>query len=145
MQKKCNRCHKVKPVSEFNWRWKALGEKQRTCRDCQKEQKKEWYSRNKEAHKANMYSQKVDKKEAARQYVWQYLATHPCVDCGERDPLVLEFDHVRGIKKYTISQLVMSGYGLKTIQAEISKCQVRCRNCHVRKTHKEQGSWRDQY
>jgi hypothetical protein len=135
----------MKPVTEFNWRWKSLGKRQRTCRDCQKIQKNDWYEKNKETHKSNVYNRKADRKEAARQYVWEYLSTHPCVDCGENDPIILEFDHVSGIKKYTISDLVMMGYSLKTIKAEIRKCQVRCRNCHVRKTHKEQGSWRDQY
>lgn len=145
MQQECNRCHVLKPVEEFNWRWKALGKRQRTCRDCQKEQKNDWYERNKETHKANTYAQKADKVEKARTFIWQYLSTHPCVDCGESDPVVLEFDHVRGNKRDTISRLVVNGYSLRTIKAEVKKCEVRCRNCHVRKTHREQGSWRDRY
>jgi hypothetical protein len=33
----------------------------------------------------------------------QYFRTHPCVDCGERDPVVLEFDHL-GEKSFNIGQ-----------------------------------------
>ena len=70
-----------------------------------------------------------------------YLRANPCVDCGERDIVVLEFDHVRGEKKYNLSQMTSGAFGVATIQAEIEKCEVRCANCHRRKTAKDQG-WR---
>jgi 5-methylcytosine-specific restriction endonuclease McrA len=80
--------------------------------------------------------------EESKQFVWNYLQAYPCVDCGERDPIVLEFDHVRGKKRKIISQLVNSGYGIDVIKKEIAKCEVRCSNCHKRKTAREQGWFR---
>lgn len=71
-----------------------------------------------------------------RQYVLEYLLKNPCVDCGEKDPIVLDFDHVRGIKKSNISDMIDDPAGLKTIQEEIDKCDVRCANCHRRITYK---------
>jgi hypothetical protein len=58
-----------------------------------------------------------------------YLALHPCVDCGERDPVVLEFDHVRGEKRYSISHMISSSMAWTTILEELKKCDVRCANC----------------
>lgn len=62
------------------------------------------------------------------------LMNKECVDCGENDPLVLEFDHVRGEKTLGISDMIARGMKWGLIEAEIAKCEVRCRNCHQRIT-----------
>jgi len=70
--------------------------------------------------------------------VWVYLLCHPCVDCGEPDPVVLEFDHVRGVKAFTIGQ--DAGHvGRDLLIEEIKKCDVRCANCHRRRTAVQLG------
>ena len=143
--KQCATCGEFKNESEYNWRNKLLGKRWGTCRDCQKRQKNDWYAKNKDTHKENVYARKLDKKEEARSFIYDYLSTHYCIDCGEADPVVLEFDHVRGNKRLTISKMVGDGYSVRLIKKEIGKCEVRCRNCHVRKTHREQGSFRDQW
>lgn len=92
------------------------------------EQKQEAQKRNKE------------RVRKAREYVWNYLSAHPCVDCGASDPRVLEFDHIEpSTKTNTISRLVSDGYGIEKIQSEIDKCVVRCANCHRKKTYEDQG------
>lgn len=66
--------------------------------------------------------------------VLEHLASHPCIDCGLGDPVVLEFDHVRGRKRGDVSVLVGNGCSEATVLAEIAKCEVRCANCHRRQT-----------
>lgn len=67
---------------------------------------------------------------------------HPCVDCGESDPIVLEFDHVKGKKLNNIMTLVNWVAASSTLDEEIKKCSVRCANCHRRITVKRSKSWR---
>lgn len=53
--------------------------------------------------------------------------------------MVLEFDHIRD-KTIAVSRLTPSSTP-KRILAEIQKCEVRCVNCHMRRTA-EQFGWR---
>ena len=73
------------------------------------------------------------------QFLFAYFETHPCVDCEETDPLVLTFDHVRGRKMHNISNLVGQHRSFRSIRTEIKKCDVRCANCHLRKTARQLG------
>ncbi len=99
---------------------------------------KTWYENNKEIR----YALTVKQRQTARDYIWTYLTEHPCVDCGEADPIVLEFDHTRD-KKVNVARMVSQGYSVKTIQLEIDKCVIRCANCHRRKTAFDLGYWKD--
>lgn len=60
------------------------------------------------------------------------------MDCGEKDILVLEFDH-RANKYKEIGKMVTGRYSLLRIMKEVEKCDVRCANCHRRKTALQQG------
>ena len=73
--------------------------------------------------------------------IYDYLSTHPCVDCGETNPIVLEFDHL-GDKTDTIAHMVGMGVSLERIKKEVAKCEVRCANCHRIKTVNERGWFR---
>ncbi len=70
-------------------------------------------------------------------YIWRYLSDHKCIDCGEKDPIVLEFDHIRD-KTFTISSIGRDRT-LGEVKKEIEKCEVRCANCHRRKTARQFG------
>jgi hypothetical protein len=70
-----------------------------------------------------------------RVFVDQIKALAKCVDCGEGNPLVLDFDHVTGEKVNDVSNMVYKAYCLESIQKEIDKCEVRCANCHRIVTH----------
>ena len=62
-------------------------------------------------------------------------------DRSNRLPLliVLEFDHRDGeVKDESVSVLV--GYGVaRKVKAEVEKCEVRCSNCHRKRTAIQQG------
>ena len=74
--------------------------------------------------------------------LFDFLSTKSCVDCGEKDPIVLEFDHKDKENKFKIVAKMLSGhYSWQSIEQEIAKCDVRCANCHRRKTYIQQKSW----
>lgn len=59
-----------------------------------------------------------------------------CVDCGEEDPDLLEWDHEYADRKMTVIRAAASSR--KALLAEIAKCEVRCAN-HHRKRHAEEA------
>ena len=132
-------CKEFKHLDEFAYSNRILKSRQKHCRACMSDFNKASYNKRKTEYRQNIYDNREKRRLDNRQFVWDYLSTHPCVDCGERDPRLLEFDHVRGNKKENISQLATGRYSIETIQKEISKCEVRCANCHRRKTHEERG------
>lgn len=56
-----------------------------------------------------------------------------CVDCGEDDLCVLDFDHV-GPKNGSVMRMATGGVSLQNLRAEIANCEVRCANCHRLRT-----------
>jgi 5-methylcytosine-specific restriction endonuclease McrA len=59
-----------------------------------------------------------------------------CVDCGLGDLVVLEFDHMTD-KRCSVPSLARRGSSLARLQREIAKCQIRCANCHRRRTSRD--------
>lgn len=55
------------------------------------------------------------------------------VDCAIRDLRVLEFDHV-GPKRGNVFQLARRGCSFEVLEDELSQCEIRCANCHRRRT-----------
>lgn len=92
-------------------------------------------------YKSKLDKQAWDKRRMAdtKQRIEQYLREHPCVDCGNDDINVLEFDHVRGCKSYNVGRFGTLRF--ETLLKEIAKCDVRCANCH-RKRHRLCGAYR---
>jgi len=88
------------------------------------------------------------KKESTRlrnqRFLGQYLSNHPCVECGQDDIRLLDFDHLRN-KANNVVRLVHTGYSIQSIKQEIAKCEVRCKNCHTKITLARLNDWRTQY
>jgi hypothetical protein len=137
--KKCVTCQLVQPLTEFNLRRAAPDGRQARCRTCSKA----WYVVNREAHKENVRVRNKRVRAIYRQRVAEYLLAHPCVDCGEDDVRVLDFDHEDPAQKSSeVVRLASFGIAWERVLAEIAKCSVRCANCHRKRTAEMFGYWR---
>jgi hypothetical protein len=74
-------------------------------------------------------------------FIYGTLEASTCADCGQREIVALDFDHI-GTKRAAVTNLAWSGASLKRVIAEIAQCQVRCANCHRRRTFSTRGSYR---
>jgi 5-methylcytosine-specific restriction endonuclease McrA len=74
-------------------------------------------------------------------FIADYLQSARCVDCGEDDPVVLDFDHV-GVKRAGVVHLAYREHSIASLEREIAECEVRCANCHRRRTAIQQGHFR---
>ena len=135
----CPKCNEEKSGADFGKRGRIRNKRCRAC--CAAAVRK-------------TYATSVDYRKSSRDrharsslenhvYIYQYLKYHPCVDCGESDPLALEFDHVNPADKRECVMALVSCSRTR-IDAEIALCVVRCANCHTRKTAKERNSIRFQ-
>jgi len=78
-----------------------------------------------------MTARKIRAVERNREYVEKIKRQCKCKFCNEARPQSLDFHHKDPeTKRAKVSLLVKDGYSIKTIQAEIDKCEVVCANCH---------------
>src|SRR5256712_12405438 len=129
----CTKCGELKPLDAFPPVRRGEPELQTWCRDCFAEANARNYQKNHDREKARLLRQVAVRRAEVRQKIIEYLRDHPCVDCGETDIVVLEFDHV-GEKIANISTYANAGRTWERALAVIQKCEVRCSNCHRRKT-----------
>lgn len=134
---KCSRCQAFKPCNDFAWRRKHLGQRDSYCRTCRAAYKQEHYAKNRERYKANAEARRSRILDERWAYLCEYLRCHPCVDCGETDPLVLEFDHLAD-KRFGIA-VGLAERPWPEVRREIDKCEVVCANCHRRRSAKRHG------
>jgi hypothetical protein len=70
-----------------------------------------------------------------------YLRQHPCVDCGESDPVVLDFDQRdASLERAAVSVLIWRA-SWAVVERQIARCDVRCANCRGRRSTIHYG-WR---
>lgn len=137
-KKKCSLCQLLKSLkNDFSKKKSNTDGKQNVCKECAKEVFHRYYIDNKEKHIENTTRRKNEQKEINRQFILDYFSTHPCIDCGETDARCLEFDHVYGNKLQNISSMMRNVCSVEAIKKEITKCEVRCANCHRKKTSKD--------
>lgn len=137
--RRCCMCRIEKPEAEFAFRSLATGKRQDHCRQCHAAYRRQHYLDNRALYIAREVARMKGYRLENRIRISEYLETHPCVDCGECDPVLLEFDHRdRGQKRSEVARLATTK-PWKIVVAEITKCDVRCGNCHRRRTSRQFG------
>ena len=140
--KTCNRCGVEKSLTDFNKK-RASGV-QPYCKPCQREYQQGFYEGNRLVNLEVIYESRKKRKVEIRKFLANYYENNPCVDCGETDILVLEFDHVTG-KEFGLNQAIRDVIPVNRIIEELKKGDVRCANCHRRLTAENGNSWRWRY
>jgi len=138
---KCRVCKIEKEIELFPWA-KVGARRSSRCKDCQKILSKKHYQNNKKYYQDKEKIRREKYYSETNKLLYDYLIEHPCVKCGESEPLFLDFDHCTGTndKIANISVLVSIKVNFDKILKEIEKCQVLCLKCHRIKTAKE-GNW----
>ncbi len=116
-EKKCNKCEQIKSLSSFYKKCLYNGRQtyESHCIDC--------FKLNLKNNHNKLVQHRLKRKEEMG----------GCQMCGERNPIVLEFDHNQGIKNAGVSEL----QSIKRIDEEIALTVTLCGNCHVIKTASE--------
>lgn len=130
----CKRCESTLPLEALNrykdgYQW--------WCRECFKT----YFRERGRVHLDQVEKSRTARRERAHDHVLKHLRATACADCGERDPLVLEYDHV-GAKVKDVGALVAWAARIDQIEAEIARCEVVCCNCHRRRTYLRRGTTR---
>lgn len=135
LNKKCSKCGCLEPETDFNFKNIAKGIRGSWCKKCYKAANKLHYERNKGEYIDRANHSRLRYRRVNLENLYNFFKEHPCIDCGENDPRILEFDH-QGEKLFNISRKI-NCLNWESLLKEINKCEVRCANCHRKKTLKE--------
>jgi hypothetical protein len=128
--RQCVGCGRRKRKKDFSFKCRKSGRLQARCKSCTSSYSRDHYKKNREKY----YARNVQYKqglETEASLVLRWLKQAPCLDCGGfYPPFVMDFDHVRGEKKFGISRYKSRGVPLPALLDEILKCELVCANCH---------------
>lgn len=144
----CPKCDKAHPLAEYTSNvW---------CLSCNRDYKHAWYTKNKLRLNPIQRAQYKQNSDVVKARVKKYRNTHerqsqfrdrlkliqdakdkPCVDCGNRFPLIaMDFDHVPGRGKKLFNITLSQYRSVESIKKEMTKCEVVCSNCHRVRSHR---------
>lgn len=135
--KTCPKCQQDKSIDDFPRKGKGA---HFCCKLCQRAYMKTHYQKNKKAYKAKAKKNRKVFESRVKPYL-DWLKSIPCADCGRTwPPCAMDFDHVRGNKKFNVSAFSGAGWNQDLIQEEIEKCEVVCACCHrIRTAERSHG------
>lgn len=128
--KKCNKCQEEKTFDQYH---KDCGSSDgfcSKCKICTRDYRRNYYHNNRDREISLAVIATKNRRKNIKRFINGYLENCECFDCGEKNRNILEFDHVRGDKLFSISDARKSCFTDDKILDEIKKCEVRCCNCH---------------
>lgn len=118
--RKCKKCGKELPISDFD-------EGRHQCKECRREYRRQHRKEKPEIHRAQQTRRQKRVKD------WLYDMKKPCIICGESEPVCIDFHHKDpNEKEFTIGK--HQSRSKEWLIKEINKCVCLCSNCH-RKVH----------
>lgn len=91
-------------------------------------------------NRSDLYKAQKRHRIKVRSKLLEFLSAEKCIDCGEQDPIVLDFDHKDPSNKFkSIAKMLSGHYSWQSLLVEIEKCEIRCANCHRRKSYIQFG------
>jgi hypothetical protein len=134
----CSKCGAEKPLEEFPRRPDRPLGRGSVCLACGRAYRRAHYLANIRYYVEKGHRGRLLQRRRNYERLIAYLRSHPCIDCGESDIRVLQFDHLDPREKVAeVSYLVRRGGTWPRVLREIEKCAVRCGNCHRRKTRRD--------
>ena len=141
--KMCTKCEEVKEVTNFSIRRKdakTVGTRyQAWCKECYSSNHRKLYSEN--PAKYSRWSR--TRRKVLMQRLFDFLRDKKCIDCGNTDSRVLEFDHRDPTKKVNNVSNLLYASSWKKVLIEIEKCDIVCANCHRLRTIIQQEYYKD--
>ena len=126
--KHCRLCDQDLPMDAF-------APRRAQCRECRRVAQRAHYYNFTDWEQRRAYQHA--KYARAKEIVLE-IKSNPCTDCGGRfPPYVMHFDHRDpSQKRLSVSALTGAGH-VRTLLAEIAKCDLVCANCHAIRTHRQ--------
>lgn len=127
----CVKCANKKEDTHFHFRSDNKSKRRTVCIECCRSYSKNHYRQHKALYikRAKAFNKKQNNENRFK--MLDFLKGKQCVDCGNDDIRVLEFDHRDNVdKKGNIGDLMRGRYCWNSILIEIAKCDIRCANCH---------------
>lgn len=137
----CTKCLIKKQISDFAFRNKVKQIRHRMCRLCHTKYRRFHYLQNKEKYIQKAKRWNVHQREVLKEVIFRKLSQSACIDCGEKDIVVLDFDHIAS-KRFSIAVMFRHRHSVESIEDELQNCVVRCANCHRRRTAKQFNHWK---
>lgn len=134
-EKYCSGCKENVPITDFGINRAKKDNLQSRCRKCRVLDNKKYYINTPDL---NDNRKRLKRKHIVDKII-KPLKEQGCCDCkGKFNMSVMEFDHIKGEKSFSIGNAYRMGKDIKEmihlLSLELEKCVVRCANCHLKRT-----------